>query len=81
MLSERGDKVNKNDLLAALVSVFPLATLVKAETQHRLSVTEIEIRKGAAKLVLNDSIEIKDIELVITSWSYGQRISELLRGY
>ncbi len=74
-------KLIKASLLAALVSVFPLATLVKAETQHRLSVTEIEIRKAVAKLVLNDPIEIKGIELVIISWSYGQRISELLRGY
>ena len=73
-------KLIKTSLLAALVSAFP-PTLVKAETQHRLSATEIEIREGVAKLILNDSIEIKGIELVITSWSYGQRISELLGGY
>ena len=54
-------------LLVVLISVFSLASLVNGETQNRFSVTEIEIEEGMAQIVLNDSIEIKSIELVVTS--------------
>jgi hypothetical protein len=53
--------------LAASISVFSFASLVNGETQNRLSVTEIEIEEGIAQIVLNDSIEIKSIQLVVTS--------------
>lgn len=60
-------KLIKMSFLAASISVFSFASLVNGETQNRLSVTEIEIEEGIAQIVLNDSIEIKSIQLVVTS--------------
>jgi len=60
-------KLIKMSFLAALISVFSLASLASGETQNRFSVTEIEIEEGIAQIVLNNSIEIKSIELVVTS--------------
>ena len=60
-------KLIKMSLLVALISVFSLTSLVNGETQNRFSVTEIEIEEGIAQIVLNDSIEIKSMELVVTS--------------
>jgi len=61
------EKLIKTSLLVALISVFSLASSVNGETKNRFSVTEIEIKEGIAQIVLNDSIEIKGIELVVTS--------------
>jgi len=60
-------KLIKASLLVVLTLVFSLTSLVNGETQNRFSVTDIEIEEGIAQIVLNDSIEIKSIELVITS--------------
>lgn len=57
----------KMSLLTVLIFVFSLVSLVNGETQSRLSITEIVIEKDIAQIVLNDSIEIKGIELVVTS--------------
>ena len=60
-------KLIKASLLVALISLFSLTSSVNGETQNRFSVTEIEIEEGIAQIVLNDSIEIKSIQLVVTS--------------
>jgi DNA-binding cell septation regulator SpoVG len=60
-------KLIKMSLLVALIFVFSLASLVNGETQNRFSITEIKIEEGIAQIILNDSIEIKSIQLVVTS--------------
>jgi len=60
-------KLIKMSLWVVLIFVFSFASLVNGETQNRFSVTEIEIEEGMAHIVLNESIEVKSIELVTTS--------------
>ena len=60
-------KLVKTSLLVALIFVFSFASLVNGETQNKFSITEIVIEEGIAQIVLNDSIEIKSIQLIVTS--------------
>jgi len=57
----------KMSFLAVLIFIFFIKFSVNGETKNVFSVTEIEMTEGIAQVVLNDSIEIKSIELVITS--------------